>query len=107
MSICLILQNTEYVGNRPWVRLNEIEFSSVLSAASAVHSIERENPREASVIQKNDFRRVTKIGPVPSCESIDPQNRSDTQGVQNIRLIRDFFDQFKIKHSLIKLPRNR
>lgn len=61
-----------YGRDQPWVQLNEIEFSSVLSAASAVRSMERENPREASVIQKNGFRRVMKIGLAPSRESIDP-----------------------------------
>ena len=74
----------------PWIRLNEIEFLSALSVASIARSMERENPREASVIQKNGFRCVTKIGPVPSRESIDPQNQSETQGVQNLYTHEDF-----------------
>lgn len=66
---------------------NEIEFSSALSVASAVRSMECENPREASLIQKNSFRRVTNVGSVPSRKSIDPQNQSSTQGVQNLQSI--------------------
>lgn len=76
--------------------LNEIEFSSALYAASAVRSMERENPREASLIQKNSFRRVTNVGPIPSRKSIDPENQSSTQGVKNLWFAYYFPDQSKI-----------
>lgn len=54
--------------------LDKIDFPSLYPQLPSFRSIERENSREASLIQKNDFRGVSRaFGLAPSRKSIDPQ----------------------------------